>query len=99
MTDTRTRQHPIGTGFTAASTVDGVLAGIDLTGTDVVITGGHTGLGWEMTRARSQAGASITVAARDPAKAARAVEGRERVRTHRLGRLDPASLDALLGQD
>ena len=26
------QQHPIGTGFTASSTVDDVLAGIDLTG-------------------------------------------------------------------
>ncbi|MFD1717212.1 SDR family NAD(P)-dependent oxidoreductase [Georgenia deserti] len=96
MTDTRTRQHPIGTGFTAASTVDDVLAGIDLTGTDVVITGGHTGLGWEMTRGLSQAGASITIAARDPGRAARAVEDLERVRTDRLDLVDPASIDAFV---
>src|SRR5918996_1171912 len=33
-------QHPIGTGFTAASTADDVLRGIDLSGKNVVVTGG-----------------------------------------------------------
>jgi hypothetical protein len=37
------KQHPIGTGFTAASTVDDVLAGIDLTGRNVVVTGAIPG--------------------------------------------------------
>ena len=35
-----TKQHPIESGFTASSTADEVLAGIDLTGRNVVITGG-----------------------------------------------------------
>lgn len=37
------RQHPIGSGFTAASAADEVLAGIDLSGINVVVTGGHQG--------------------------------------------------------
>jgi NAD(P)-dependent dehydrogenase (short-subunit alcohol dehydrogenase family) len=88
------RQHPLGSGFTAASTADEVLKGIDLSGTNVVVTGGHVGLGLETTRALSGAGASVTVAARNPDRAASALDGIERVETGRLDLLDPASIDA-----
>jgi NAD(P)-dependent dehydrogenase (short-subunit alcohol dehydrogenase family) len=88
------RQHPIGTGFTAASTVDDVLAGIDLTGKNVVITGGHSGLGLVATRALATAGASVTVGSRDPDRAAAAVAGIQRVQVSQLDLLDPASIDA-----
>ncbi len=69
MTD---RQHPIGSGFTAASTAADVLRGIDLSGRHVIVTGGHAGLGLETTRALNSAGASVTVGARDTARAATA---------------------------
>ncbi|PZG06976.1 SDR family NAD(P)-dependent oxidoreductase [Nonomuraea aridisoli] len=91
------KQHPIGTGFTAASTAADVLAGIDLTGTNVVVTGGHAGLGLETTRALGAAGASVTVGSRDPDRAAVALAGIERVEVSRLDLLDPASIDAFAG--
>jgi NAD(P)-dependent dehydrogenase (short-subunit alcohol dehydrogenase family) len=87
-------QHPIGTGFTAASTVDHVLAGVDLTGKNVVVTGGHSGLGLVVTRALAGAGASITIGSRDPERAAAAVAGIERVEVGQLDLLDPSSIDA-----
>jgi NAD(P)-dependent dehydrogenase (short-subunit alcohol dehydrogenase family) len=90
------QQHPIGTGFTAASTVDDVLVGIDLTGKNVVVTGGHSGLGLVATRALSRAGASVTVGSRDPERAAAAVAGIERVEVSRLDLMDPASIDAFV---
>ncbi|GAB2528096.1 SDR family NAD(P)-dependent oxidoreductase [Paramicrobacterium agarici] len=90
----RHQQHPIGSGFSASSTVDDVLAGIDLTGKNVVVTGGHSGLGLVITRALSAAGASVTVGSRDTDRAAAAVEGIERVEVSRLDLLDPASIDA-----
>ncbi|PZF80214.1 SDR family NAD(P)-dependent oxidoreductase [Jiangella anatolica] len=88
------QQHPLGTGFTAASTADDVLKGIDLTGRNAVVTGGHAGLGLEITRALSRAGAAVTVAARNPDRAAAAVTGIERVDVGRLDLMDPASIDA-----
>ncbi|WP_327107786.1 SDR family NAD(P)-dependent oxidoreductase [Nonomuraea glycinis] len=88
------KQRPLGSGFTAASTADDVLKGIDLSGTNVVVTGGHVGLGLEMTRALSKAGASVTVGSRDPDRAAPALAGIERVQADRLNLLDPASIDA-----
>ncbi|MFD9701609.1 SDR family NAD(P)-dependent oxidoreductase [Lentzea sp. NPDC059081] len=87
-------QHPIGSPFTAASTADDVLAGIDLTGQNVIITGGHTGLGREMTRALSGAGASVTVGARDVDRATAALTGIEGVAVDRLDLADPASVTA-----
>jgi NAD(P)-dependent dehydrogenase (short-subunit alcohol dehydrogenase family) len=88
------KQHPIGTGFTAASTADDVLAGIDLAGTNVIVTGGHSGLGLETTRALAEAGASVTVGARDPDRAAPALAGIERGEVGQLDLLDPTSIDA-----
>ncbi len=88
------KQFPHRFGFTAASTADDVLEGIDLAGTNAVVTGGHVGLGLETTRALSKAGASVTVGARNPDRAAPALAGLERVEVGQLDLLDPASIDA-----
>lgn len=88
------KQHPFGSGFTAASTADEVVAGLDLSGTNAVITGGHVGLGLAATRALAKAGVSVTVASRDPDRAAPALAGIGGVEIGRLDLLDPASIDA-----
>ncbi|KAA0086952.1 SDR family NAD(P)-dependent oxidoreductase [Mycolicibacterium sp. P9-64] len=88
------KQQPLGSGFTAASTTTDVLEGIDLSGRNVVVTGGHIGLGLETTRALAHAGASVTVGARNPDRAAAALEGIERVEIDQLDLLDPTSIDA-----
>ncbi len=88
-----TKQHPIGSGFTAASTADDVLAGIDLTGTNMIVTGGHVGLGLETTRALSRAGASVLVGARNPAGASSRLAGLDHVEVDQLDLLDPKSID------
>lgn len=84
-----TRQQLLGTGFTAASTADDVLEGIDLTGKNAIVTGGHRGLGLEITRALRKAGAHVTVAVRNPA----AVEDTD---ASQLDLLDPKSIDAFV---
>jgi NAD(P)-dependent dehydrogenase (short-subunit alcohol dehydrogenase family) len=93
-----TIQHPIGSGFTPASTVDDVLAGVDLTGQNVIITGGHSGLGLVATRALAKAGASVTVGSRDTDRAATAVAGIDRVEVRRLDLLDSTSIDAFVAR-
>ncbi|MFI0900242.1 SDR family NAD(P)-dependent oxidoreductase [Streptomyces sp. NPDC020983] len=87
-------QHPLGSGFTPSSTADDVIAGIDLTGRNVIVTGGHSGLGLVATRALAGAGASVTVGSRDTGRAERAVAGIGDVEVRRLDLLDPASIDA-----
>ena len=63
--------HPFG----AHSTTDEVLAGIDLTGRRMLVTGASAGLGVETCRALAAHGAQVTGAARDLDKARRATEG------------------------
>ncbi|OBI94168.1 SDR family NAD(P)-dependent oxidoreductase [Mycobacterium sp. 1245805.9] len=91
-------QHPLGTGFTASSTADEVLQGIDLTGMNVVVTGGHSGIGLETTRALSKAGACVTVAARRPQRALAAVADMAHTEVSPLDLMDPASIDAFTGR-
>lgn len=77
------RQQPLGSGFTPAATADEVLAGLDLTGKNVIVTGGNSGLGRESARALTRAGASVTVASRS---------------VGHLDLMDPDSIDAFAAQ-
>lgn len=89
-----TDQHPLPTPFTASSTAAEVLDGVDLSGRDVVVTGGHGRLGHEVSRALAAAGATVTVASRDTARASAAVADVPGVRVEALDLTDPTSIDA-----
>lgn len=86
-------QTPIHSGFSAASTAQEVLAGIDLTGKTAIVTGGYSGIGTETTRALRAAGAHVIVPARDLAKARTALQGID-VEIAAMDLVDPASVDA-----
>lgn len=86
-------QSPIQSGFGAATTAGDVLAGHDLAGVTALVTGGHSGLGLETTRALSAAGAGVIVAARDPATARAATAGIVNVEVEQLDLADLASVD------
>jgi len=72
MTDTP--QHPIGSGFGARSTAMEVIAGIDLSGQQAIVTGGYSGLGIEVVKALDSAGAAVLVPARRPGVARTALD-------------------------
>ena len=57
------------------TTAEGIAAGIDLRGKKIVITGGHSGIGLETTRVLANAGAAVTVGARDMQKAHQNLSG------------------------
>ncbi|MFF8381594.1 oxidoreductase [Streptomyces sp. NPDC015661] len=59
-------QRPLGSPFSATSTTQDVIAGLDLSGMSAVVTGGYSGLGLETTRALTAAGAHVVVPARRP---------------------------------
>ena len=89
------RQEPIGSPFGYRSTAEEVVAGIDLTGKRVVVTGGYSGIGTETVRALAGAGAEVIVGARrtDQAKEVLgALDGAIKVQP--LDLADPASIDA-----
>lgn len=87
-----TLQHPVGSGFNAASTATDVLQGQDLTGKIAIVTGGYSGLGREAARVLRAAGARVIVPARDTARAALAVKGID-VEVEAMDLLDPASIE------
>jgi NAD(P)-dependent dehydrogenase (short-subunit alcohol dehydrogenase family) len=62
----------ITTPFTARSTAAEVLAGVDLTGKRIIVTGGASGLGAAAAKALAEAGAEVTIAVRNPAGVERA---------------------------
>ncbi|MDR1452653.1 MAG: SDR family NAD(P)-dependent oxidoreductase [Candidatus Margulisbacteria bacterium] len=88
------KQLPIGSGFGAASTTDEVIAGINLSGKTVIVTGGYSGLGLETARSFCSAGATVIIPTRDYNKAAAAVKGLPKVEIERMDLLDPASIDS-----
>jgi len=87
-------QQPIGSGFNAFSTAQDVIAGIDLTGKTIIVTGGYAGIGLETVKTFAEAGAQVIVPARDLAKATRNVTGIPNTTVESLDLTDPASIDS-----
>ncbi|GIF63759.1 oxidoreductase [Asanoa ishikariensis] len=86
------------TEFDARTTAAQILAGVDLTGRRMIVTGGASGIGAETVRALAGAGAEVTVATREPADAKPIIDeitaqsGAGRVLASRL---DLADLDSV----
>jgi NAD(P)-dependent dehydrogenase (short-subunit alcohol dehydrogenase family) len=87
-------QKPIGSGFNATSTTADVIKGIDLTGKTAIVTGGDGGLGLEITKTLTSAGATVIVPARNIEKAKENLEGIANVEVETLNLTDPVSIDA-----
>ena len=87
-----TPQHKIGSGFGYTSTATEVLAGVDLTGTLAVVTGGYSGIGLETTRVLAAAGAHVVVPARRRDSALAALEGITGVEVDELDLADLGSV-------
>jgi len=82
------------TPFGFASTADDVVDGLDLSGKQVIVTGGASGIGLETARALANAGAEVTLAVRnlDSGEKAAADIGAAGVRVRRLDLADRASI-------
>ena len=87
-------QHPIGSGFGAASTAEEVIRGIDLTGKTAIVTGGYSGIGRETVKALLSVGAEVIVPARSLDKARTQLAELSQAIIEPLDLQDPASIDA-----
>lgn len=90
MTDLQT---PLGSGFGTRTTASEVLANVDLTGKRAIVTGGHSGLGLETTKALAAAGTSTIVCARDVEAARAATHGLPNVAVDTLDLADLGSVE------
>jgi NAD(P)-dependent dehydrogenase (short-subunit alcohol dehydrogenase family) len=88
-----TEQQPIRSGFGETSTASQVIAGIDLSGKTIIVTGGHSGIGLETTKILAEAGATIIVGARDIEKATQALADVKNVSIIKLDLSEPLSVD------
>ncbi len=88
------RQRPIGSGLPAAATALDVVAGLDLAGKTAIVTGGHSGVGLETTRALAAAGAQVIVPVRDPEKGRRRLADVAGVTIDQIDLGDTNSIDA-----
>ncbi|MFB7842325.1 SDR family NAD(P)-dependent oxidoreductase [Microbacterium sp. NPDC056052] len=90
------RQHPLPSRFTRDHTAADVLGEVDLAGKRVLISGGYSGIGLEMTRALSEAGASVVVLARRVGLAAETTRRIERVTVLEADLSDQREIHALV---
>ncbi|MFI0242025.1 SDR family NAD(P)-dependent oxidoreductase [Streptomyces sp. NPDC016845] len=72
---TMTDQQPLGSPFSASTSAEDIVAGLDLSGRTAVVTGGYSGLGLETTRGLTATGARVIVPARRPDVARTALKG------------------------
>ena len=91
-------QKPIVSGFGATSTTDDVIKGIDLTGTNAIVTGGGTGIGLETVRTLAKAGANVVVPARDIEKAKKNLQGIANVEIVEMDLMNTDSVDKFAEQ-
>jgi len=89
----RTPQEPLNSGFGATSTALQVIRGTDLRGKTAIVTGGHSGVGLETTKALISAGAAVVVGARHLDKATQNLEGIDGVELLQLDLEEPTSID------
>lgn len=90
----KTKQEPIESGFGAKTKAREIADRYDLKGKNIIVTGGYSGVGLEITRALAKAGAKVLVPARNIEKARAALKNIPNVETDTMDLMDSGSIDA-----
>ena len=88
------KQIPVHSGYNEMTTAKNVIKGIDLKGKNAIVTGGSAGMGLEITKALSGAGAKVFVPARNIKKAKEALKDIPNVEIGEMDLMNPESIDA-----
>ncbi len=91
-------QIPLGSGFGTDTTAMEVLDGVELSGRTALVTGGYSGIGLELVRALTDAGAEVLIPARRPEEASRALAGISGVQVDQMDLADPEQVQAYAEQ-
>lgn len=87
-------QAAIHSGYGVSTTAKEVIGSINLRGMFAIVTGGYSGIGLETARVLAEAGATVTVPARNVLKAKKAVAGIPNIEIEELDLMDPDSIDS-----
>jgi NAD(P)-dependent dehydrogenase (short-subunit alcohol dehydrogenase family) len=93
MEDT-TMQEPIKSVFGAKTTAKEIADKYNLSGKNVIVTGGYSGVGLEITKALAKAGAKVLVPVRNIQKAQAALKNISNVEMDIMDLMNPESIDA-----
>ncbi|RYY57704.1 MAG: SDR family NAD(P)-dependent oxidoreductase [Chitinophagaceae bacterium] len=85
-------QQPLGSGYGTGTTAAEILRNTNLTGKNIVVTGGYAGIGLETVRTFVSAGAKVTVPARDVRKATANLKGLINVTVEPMDLMDQQSI-------
>jgi NAD(P)-dependent dehydrogenase (short-subunit alcohol dehydrogenase family) len=92
------QQKPLQSGFGASTTARDIVAGVDLRNKIAVVTGGHSGIGLETTRALASAGATVYVGSRTVAIARQNVQDISNAIVLELDLASPKAIDRFVMQ-
>jgi len=92
------QQKPLQTGFTAATTSQEIMKGVDLNGKIAIVTGGYSGIGLETVRSLAKAGAKVIVPVRSTISEEIFSEYAGNVEVASMDLLNPASIDSFSAQ-
>jgi NAD(P)-dependent dehydrogenase (short-subunit alcohol dehydrogenase family) len=87
------QQQPIETGLSSKPEAREVMAGLELSGKVVLVTGGYSGIGLETVRALTTAGAKVYVPSRDVDRAVKTLDGI--IPAEQIGFMDLADLPSV----
>lgn len=90
------KQYPIPSDRNHATTAADIVKGMDLTGKNIIITGGYTGFGIETTKALAGAGAHVIVLARDVERAKCSLRSVKNTEVEYFDLVKPQSLDSFV---
>jgi NAD(P)-dependent dehydrogenase (short-subunit alcohol dehydrogenase family) len=94
LTDSKTIQAPLNSGFGFSTTAGEIVRHIDLRGKTAIVTGGNSGIGLEAVRAFAKAGAVVVIPSRNKKKAKKNLSGISNVEIEELDLAVPESIDS-----